>query len=148
MTIKVRSGGVNRTATSIKIKVSGVLRTVRSIRVMSGGVLRTAYIGTSALSASASPSELSGLNSNFPDPGPATTQSTTVTPSGGVAPFTYSWALISSADGTPAADNPSFATTTFTQSLGVGQTNIATFRCTVTDSLGATATADVTANFE
>ena len=69
----------------------------------------------------------------------------TAVPSGGKAPYTYSWALEGSA-GTPAltADTPSLATTTF-NATGVSLDNsVETWRCTITDDDGLTATVDTT----
>ena len=100
----------------------------------------------SAFTASASPTSLykSTLTSS------ATTSSTTVTPSGGTAPYTYSWAKVSG--DTVTITSPTAATTTFSKSgMGVGDTFSGTYRCTVTDSTSGTpltATADVTVTIE
>jgi hypothetical protein len=145
MTVKVRIGGALRTATSIKVKAAGVLRTVRTIRVKHGGTLRTVYSSAAALSASASPTSVLGLSFSSV----CLTDDTTVTPSGGAGPYTYAWTLITFSGGnSPTVTAASFATTAFRQTGSGGpESNTATFRCTVTDSLGATATADVDATF-
>ena len=71
-----------------------------------------------------------------------TTTSVTGTPSGGTAPYTYSWAKQSGDSIT--ADSPSAATTTFRASgLAAGESRTAVYRLTVTDALSATAYADV-----
>lgn len=99
-----------------------------------------------AFSASASPTSLykSTLTSS------ATTSSTTVTPSGGTAPYTYSWAKVSG--DTVTITSPTAASTTFSKTgMVAGDTFSGTYRCTVTDSTGGTpltATADVTVTIE
>lgn len=90
----------------------------------------------------ASPTFVSGGRAG---PGSVTTGTTTATPTGGQAPYTYSWARVGAGSGTPTA--PTAATTAFTRGMGLGETADETFRCTVTDALGATATADVDAQF-
>lgn len=136
---RIFAGGALRTPTRISVMAGGQVRAVQSIKAMVGGVLKLVYQGFPTLTASASPDAVSGA-------GGATVQTNqaTVTPAGGVGPYTYSWACTSFSGATaPYAVSPSFATTNFRQN-GSGT---ATFVCTVTDSLGHTATAAVTATF-
>lgn len=74
-----------------------------------------------------------------------TTPTTTAIPSGGLAPFTYAWAQLSGSPST--ITSPATATTAFSAIAGVSDLS-ATYRVTVTDSLGKTATADVPATFQ
>jgi hypothetical protein len=97
-------------------------------------------------SASASPSSLytsTGTSS-------ATTSSTTVTPTGGVAPYTYSWALYEG--DTLTVTSPTSASTTFSLTgISEGETYYSTYRCTATDSTSGTpltTTADVLITIE
>jgi hypothetical protein len=109
-----------------------------------GGVLAV----TAGFRATASPGGIStsvfGLSS-------ASSQSVTVTPFGGVAPFTYAW-VRTSGDTTITANTPSSGTSWFdVTGLALGEYNTAVFRCTVTDSTGGTpltTTVDVTVSFE
>jgi hypothetical protein len=77
------------------------------------------------------------------------TSGATVSPgSGGTAPYTYAWALVSDdgLGGTWSAVLPTSATSTFRASaVAPGVASDATFRCTVTDARGRTGTVDVTA---
>lgn len=118
----------------------GSLRTFRTAKVMSGGTLRT--VGTfSPLTASASPSPavVYGYSASAVS---LTTESVICSPTGGFGPFTYSWAKVSG--DTFLVGSPTTSSTQFTYpSVPSGQAFSATYRCTVTDSVGQTATADV-----
>jgi hypothetical protein len=67
------------------------------------------------------------------------TASTTATPSGGLAPYTYDWTIYDAhgATGAPTATSPTSATTTFNATIGgPGEVWAGTFRCRVRDSAG------------
>lgn len=69
--------------------------------------------------------------------GTVTTPSATAGVSGGTGPYTYAWSRVSG--DTFTVTSPTAATTTFSASVGVvNSTKIATYKCTVTDSLGVT----------
>jgi hypothetical protein len=68
------------------------------------------------------------------------------TPSGGVPSYTYAWVQTGTSPYTWTITAPTGASTAFTcGSLGPGNTAETTFEVTVTDSVGHTATAEVTA---
>jgi hypothetical protein len=91
------------------------------------------------LGAAAAPSAISKTDSTSS----ITTVSTTVTPTGGTAPYTYAWTRISGST-LITANSASSATTTFTGTPLVNNTTYdAVFRCTVTDNVAATKTVDV-----
>lgn len=105
----------------------------------STGLSGSAATASGALNGSAYPTDLTktGTASSL------TTASTTVTATGGTAPYTYAWTRLSGSTSI-AADSASSATTTFTgTSLTAGSTNTAVFRCTITDNVAATKTVDV-----
>ena len=119
----------------------------------SGTISIRNFYGTSnvpALSASASPTDVSGFDTvTAPDNSTATTDPTTVTPSGGVSPYTYAWTYVSGSTAT--VNSSTSATTTFSRTVFIdfsGQQidRTGVYRCTVTDSASQTATADVTVN--
>jgi hypothetical protein len=96
------------------------------------------------LTASASPVSALGFSAGS---GSKTTNGITVTPAGGVGPYSYAWAKVSG-DDVP-ADSASAATTTFTSSVTLSEFKSAVYRCTVTDSTGGTpltTTVDVPVN--
>jgi hypothetical protein len=69
-------------------------------------------------------------------PGSVTTNSVTVTPSGGTGPYTYAWANVEGDAAT--VNSPTAATTTFTHTLTLGvPSKSGQYECTVTDSLAA-----------
>ena len=73
-----------------------------------------------------------------------TTNAVTVTAVGGTGPYTYAWTRLSGSTAVD-ADSPTNATTTFTAIVPRDGVCTATFRCTVTDSLGSTGTVNVVA---
>lgn len=142
MTLRVQVGGALRTITAMKVKQGGVVRNILSIKVMDGGTLRTIATFAPPITASASPSSVSGTQSS---PGfiVVNTTSTTAMPVGGLPPYTYAWASLS---GIGSPNSPTMATTNFGEVIGPG-TESGSFRVTVTDSVGQTATATVSATF-
>lgn len=71
------------------------------------------------------------------------TSTTTATPVGGLSPYTYAWTRLSG-EGSP--NSPTMATTNFGATI-FPVTEFGFFRVTVTDSVGQTATATVSATF-
>lgn len=140
MPVRIMTSGGLRTIQRLRVMHFGQLRTVKTLKVMDNGSLRLVGNFYSDVVASISPSSAYGTSTG----GLATTNSVTASASGGLFPYTYSWSRISNDNpGTPFAVNPSLATTTF-RGMPDGK---ATFRVTVTDSLGTQATADVVASF-
>jgi hypothetical protein len=112
---------------------------------MTGAVIMLVYPPQQTLSVVDIPGDVSG----FGNTGAAANITTGVVeaiPSGGVAPYTYAWTQETSSPYTWAIGSPTAASTTFTcNTLGPGTTAEESFRCTVTDARGSTASAIVTA---
>jgi len=71
-----------------------------------------------------------------------TTNSVTVTPAGGTAPYTYAWTKVSGDDFDIGA--PTTATTTFSGTPEFNSDLSGVYRCTVTDDAGSPLTASIT----
>jgi hypothetical protein len=141
MTFKVKdAGGTLQTIASMKVLDGGTLRTLRTVKVMDadGVTLRTvAVFATPLTGVQALPLivEATGAGSLV------TSSIAMAVPTGGLSPFTYSWVRLT---GTASANSPAAAVTTFTSAaLSPGQSSTSTFRVTVTDSIGADETTDI-----
>lgn len=94
------------------------------------------------LSLSISPTIAGG---SIPAAGLVTTNSVSAVPTGGQAPFTYLWEFVSG--DASSVTTPTTAATTFSSTVAYLENRSATFRCTATDAIGQTATAEITATF-
>jgi hypothetical protein len=149
MTLVMRDGtNTPRTISEIVIRDgTNTPRTISEIRVRdSNNVSRVIYSTAPDLSASAEPPDVFGIDYGT---GTANSNETVVTASGGAAPYTYAWTVLSHTSATPpTVDSPTAAATTFTQT-GIGPSDYvsASFQCLVTDDNGTTAPVVVTAFF-
>ncbi|MES2782580.1 MAG: hypothetical protein V4657_07280 [Pseudomonadota bacterium] len=143
MTIIIRDAA-NTPRTITAIQVRDATNTPRTISEMwardSNNVPRLVFSLVPPMTASATPNTVFGFTSGT---GTATSDSTTVTPVGGLAPYTYAWTLLTFGSAiTPTADSPTSATTTFTQTgIGIGDSTFAEWQCQVTDSSASPYTA-------
>lgn len=140
--MEVRKDGAWRTISSAEAYVGGSWRTLRYAEAYIDGEWRKIASFVQALSLS-----VSGTAA-FSSVNPMTTDRSVATPTGGLAPFTYAWTILSQTGLSGLTINsPSSASTTFTASVPSGNNGSATFRCTATDALGTTAHDDVTVGF-
>lgn len=144
--IRIQDAGTLRTITRGSVRVAGVTRALRTIKVMDGGVLRTVAVFADPLSVSISPSALAAFAQENTT---VTTDTASASPTGGLAPFTYAWTLQANGGGTAStANSASSATTSFTKTnVPLETTYSDTWRVTVTDAVGQTATANIIASF-
>ncbi len=89
MPITIRRDAALLPIVASRVKVSDVVRPLRTIKTMEAGVLRTVASFVQPLTASASPASMSGYVAG--GAGDVVSNTVTVTPSGGLAPFSYSW---------------------------------------------------------
>lgn len=102
--------------------------------------------GAGSLSLSINPVSAIGA-SGVGGPTNVSTNSVTVTASGGTGPYSYAWTLFEAALGTWSISTPSERTTRFVaQNLSESSSGSATFRCTVTDARGRTGSVNIEAS--
>lgn len=133
----VRVLGSWRTAGDIYARVSGVWRKVTGVRVHSGGSWLSVPGFVAPFTATA-PTEDSGYQTtNKPIFATVVSNGVTITPAGGVSPYTYAWTRLSGSS-LITATSPTMAFTQF--SARIANTTVsATFGWVATDANGATA---------
>lgn len=143
---RVRVGGAWAEADTRRVYQGGAWRTVRKAWVYASGSWRQYFIGADPMSAVVSPDEIFATSSMSTTVG-STAATAVVT--GGLAPFTYVWSVVSFDAGvSPTITNSTAASTAFVQTgVAASDTNTATFRVTVTDSAAQTDFADVVVYF-
>ncbi|MCW2405028.1 hypothetical protein M2336_001657 [Sphingobium sp. B1D7B] len=137
----IRLQGAPRQIVKASAFHAGALRILRSIKVMDGDNVRTVALFASPLSAAISPSSVIGAAPR-PEPSTAITGPVVCIPTGGASPFTYVWSRVSGDIFT--IQNAGTATVRFSRA-NVAATELfqGLYRCTVTDAVGQTASADV-----
>ena len=141
-------GGAWRTITKGEAYVGGKWRTLTRAEMYIDGEGRQVISVIPPLSVSVSPSSVTGFaNPTKPIQATAISNGTTATPSGGQAPYTYHWTVGSYTGSLPAIASPNTASTYFSKSVPADSEQDASFVVTVTDNLGKTATATVSASF-
>lgn len=145
MTIRVQFGGALRTVSRIRVMMGGVLREVRTVRIMAGDQLRDVASFVQAMTASASPAFVSGYGQTDNRYTVARTDPATAQVNGGTPGYSYQWQLVSGDSAIKAASATSASTTFFASANSPRELN-AVFRCTVSDSSGQNASADVSVN--
>ena len=142
MTLKIMSGSVLRPVAPITAQIGGVSRPVRTGRIQVSGVLQTFYVSTGPMTVTVSP-----LTAVATGSGTITTGPCTATPVGGVGPYTYFWVQSANTGDVVTTNAAGFATTSFTQTYSGDGVDSCDGTVTVTDSLGATASAPFHASF-
>lgn len=129
--IRIRDKTNNlRTVGFIRIRdATGVLRNITRVRIRdASNILQTVFGGYSA--SATTPVDGSGSVN------PITSPASTVTVTGGNAPFTYAWQAVSNPDGIAIVSSTSNSTTFRRSIITVGEVIYGTFVCRVTDALG------------
>jgi len=138
MTMRTYNGGAWKTLSSGQVYFAGVWRRLTRAKGYFDGAWRELAVFVLPVSASASPTDLTGY-----DYAGYLTEAATVSVAGGQAPFSYAWTVGSSTASGATAATPSSATTRFYASSD-GDTS---FVCTVTDAIGQTAATQVAVTF-
>lgn len=136
MAMLMRLGGAWKTISAGKIFASGAWRNLKAVKIYAGGAWRDVASFVQPITLAITPSPFAGRG-----PGPIVTSSSiTATPTGGSAPFSYAWTVLS---GAVTINSPTLASTTVNGNISGGNIS-ATLQCVVTDSFGSTATQTVT----
>jgi hypothetical protein len=138
--VRVYATGAYREVTGGRVRIGGVWRTLVRGRAYIGGAWRDIVSFVQPLTLVVSPTTVTRAITAIP--GTAISPSVTATPSGGRAPFSYSWARVGM--GSITVNSPASATTTFSRFFEAEGDFTELFRCSVTDSLGTVVTGDVT----
>lgn len=133
--MKIRAGSQWREILTGKAYINGAWRTLAIGKAYVGGAWRDIADFVAPLSLEITPSFGAWTGTST-----VTTGAHTATPTGGLAPFTYAWVKLSG--DAISITSPTHAVTTFSGNVDSGDLT-AVFRCTVTDSLGTTATDDL-----
>ena len=98
MGFSIKDAGTLRSIRTLWIKQAGVMRRIRTLKVMNEGTLRTVAVFSDPLAVSAPNASSTGSSST------QVTNSVTATATGGFAPYSYQWTLVSSEGSTPSTD--------------------------------------------
>ena len=137
MPLKVVVGSVEKDAERAGVIVNNVEKRVARIEEYNGSAWKLVQSFAPPMSLSVTPSVTGAYNGTSGGIISITSTTATATPVGGTGPFTYAWTKVSG--DTLTVTNPTNASTAFRASIGPGDSRFATYRCTVTDSLGLTA---------
>lgn len=140
MPLKVIVGSATKDAARAAVYPSTTAKRVNRIEAWNGSAWKLVQSFLTELTASASPSSASGAGGGF-SPEVVTTNTVTITPAGGQAPYSYFWTLLEGSGVT--IGSPATASTSFSTYLTVGNVATDTARCTVVDSLSSSVTVDV-----
>ena len=133
--MKAFSAAACREITSAKAFIGGAWRTLTVGKVYKGGAWQSAASFVLPMSVAITPNPAFGRGTGY-----VTSNTITATPTGGLAPFTYSWTVVSSAPRLVTINSPATASTTATADVSGGDVNF-TLQCVATDSLGTAVTA-------
>lgn len=148
MTIKVRSDTGVKGVNSVRLRGATATQRAARIKFRTGlgvGDLDQIYTGVSPISVTVTPE----VRNFFSNNNTTVSGNLTAMPSGGLAPFTYIWSVVSFDAASPPTFGTSTSASTSVTQTGViaSDTNAATLQVVVTDSAGQTGSATVPATF-
>lgn len=129
--MRVRTSGAWKEVSGGRVRVAGAWKNLARIRAYVGGAWKDVATFTQPFTAlTVAPASISRLGEVGTT---VTTQAAVATPTGGRAPFNYSWARLSGDTGFTIT-SASSASTTFQRFVAAETTYSAVFRCTCTDA--------------
>lgn len=148
MTISVKTGAGTQAAGAIHVRTASGSQHAQKVRLRTGlapGDLNLIYSGSSPLTVTVTPSTASFVSYTSAN----VSGTLTATPSGGTAPYSYAWTVVSfDAPFSPTISNAAIAAPLVTKNVVTTYSEkSAVFQVVVTDALGLTATATVPATF-
>lgn len=144
--IRARTSTGTKAVAGVHFRALGGTGDVFAVSLRRGDGLKRVFTQSGTLTVGAEPASVSGYAASG---GLATipTNATIAQPTGGAEPYTYAWTKLSDDGGTWSIQNATSASTKFTcANVGATIEYTATFRCTVTDSVGGTGAVDVQAD--
>ena len=143
MTARLRVSGQLKTVKRHRVRVAGALRTVARRSIYVAGELRSFYASNPVASITPNPAHKSSVTS------PVTYKPVCIV-TGGALPISYSWTLLAIDNEAPPPSISGGETSSPSLSIDLlpGATVTCTYRCSITDALGNTASADVQITFE
>jgi hypothetical protein len=138
LSVKDGSGTLRPLKTLKLMDTGGTVRFMKTLKVKdAGGTLRLVQTFAPPMTAAMDTGTVHGSGRTSA----VRSGAATLTPTGGLAPYTYSWVV---GTGSASIDHATMATTTFVESgLGTGEERFSTAACTVTDAALQTASASV-----
>lgn len=143
--IRARTSGGTKAVAGVHFRALGGTGDVFAVSLRRADGLKRVFTQSGTLTVSAEPASVSGYAATG-GIATITTNATIAQPTGGAAAYTHAWVKLSDDGGTWSIQNATSQSTRFScASVGAEITYTATFRCTVTDSVGGTGTVDVLA---
>lgn len=139
MPLKAVVGGAEKLAAKADIYISGAKKRVVRIEAWNGSAWKLGQMFAPPMTLTVT-SAVSGTGNSSAAIN-ITTGVAVATPNGGIGPYSYSWSKVSGS--TVTVNAPANASTTFTAKVLPGDVVNALYRCTATDSLGQTASGNV-----
>lgn len=140
--IRARTSTGVKAIAALRLRDAGGVKAIANVRVRdASNVLRLVYSSSTggAFTVTAVPLVAFGGRTGG-GPLSITSEEVSLSITGGAAPYSYAWELISAIDGTWTIESPTESKTRFVvNAVPLGDSYVATFKCVVTDARGASA---------
>lgn len=135
MKLAIRQSGATKATVGLHVRRSSVTKVAERAWLRTGGALKQ-ILGAFSVSVDRSAEGWISHSGSVS----VTTWTVTASATGAIGSATYSWARTDGGAHSWSINSPSSASTTFTTAVAAGDSEDATFACTITDSAGQTAT--------